>query len=201
VRIARRGVFAVASAAALAAVCAAASSSTEAARGQQDTCAPRWRVVASGAGVPDLHDVAAVSPTDVWVVGARGPQRKSVIARWDGRKLRIVREFKTLGILGIAAASANDLWAVGYDGKTERPLVMRWNGRRWRIVATPRLRFDAHLADIVTLSRNDVWVVGTIGASHFRPLFVHWDGRRLRVRAIWHEGSLGRIDGTASGPV
>lgn len=57
---------------------------------------PRWHVVAKGKHVPDLYDVSALSPTDVWAVGSRGgyePSSTPLAAHWDGGRLQVMRPF------------------------------------------------------------------------------------------------------------
>jgi hypothetical protein len=184
-------------------------------------CAPSWRAVAT-AQVPNLADVVALSPTDVWAVGAKGqPYQTPVIVHWDGRKLRAFRAFRpsvavqysgekpgTSGTLdGIAAFSSNDIWAVGTDGNFSsgqfgsspgRPVVEHWDGTMWRVVTTPRLRAGGTLDDVAALSRTDVWAVGQVGT---RPLAELWDGRRWRVINIGQEGALYAVDGASTGNV
>ena len=176
-------------------------------------CTPRWHDVAS-VGVPDLADIAALSPTDVWAVGlASEGSDTPVIAHWDGRKLAVMRAFRpsfklekglTAGSLtGIVAVSPTDIWAVGTDGNgfearpepglagPGRPVVEHWNGKRWRVVPTPNLPAGAGLSSVTALSRDDVWTVGQVGN---RPLAEHWDGRRWKVFDMRREGTLSAVD-------
>jgi hypothetical protein len=179
--------------------------------GTDSGCTPRWRVVATS-DVPDLAAVAALSPTDVWAVGTRGPEfhPAPVIAHWDGHKLHVFQPFrpsihvprlhsKAGSLTGIAAVSATDVWAVGTDGygfqgEPGRPVVEHWDGRSWRAVETPRLRVGAELAGVKALSPDDVWAVGQVGT---RPLAEHWDGRRWRVIDMRREGALYAVDGAS----
>jgi hypothetical protein len=151
------------------------------------------------AGVPELSDLVALSPTDVWAVGKSraGPASSMpVIAHWDGRRLHVARAFRPSGRSGeltaIAALSRRNLWAVGTVA--ERPLVEHWNGRYWKVVATPHLRSAARLSGVAALSGDDVWAVGSVGGS---PLSEHWDGRRWRVVEMHREGELAAVDGTS----
>jgi hypothetical protein len=170
------------------------------------SCIPRWRAVAS-ANVPNLADVAALSPTDVWAVGAKRPGAQTIpaIAHWDGRKLKVVQAFRRSSkqrsgsLTGISAVSSREVWAVGTEGgggKIDLPVVEHWNGTRWQVVETRRLRTGAELWGITAISQKDVWVVGQVDT---RPLAEHWDGRRWRLINMRREGALFAVDGASAG--
>jgi hypothetical protein len=170
------------------------------------SCVPRWRTVASS-NVPNLVDVAALSPTDVWAVGTKGSddQRIPVIVHWNGRKLEVVQGFRLSSnrrsgsLTGVSALSSRDVWAVGFEGgdrKIDLPVVEHWNGTRWQAVPTRRLRMGAELWGIKAISQNDVWVVGQ---NDTRPLSEHWDGRRWRLIDMRREGALFAVDSASAG--
>jgi hypothetical protein len=82
-----------------------------------------WQVVPSPQATSPslLSAVAAVSATDVWVVGSQGSDTaffQTLIEHWNGRSWQIVPSpspgsFSTQ-LSGVAAVSAKDVWAVGY---------------------------------------------------------------------------------------
>ena len=174
-----RGAVAIA---AMSAVLVAGASGSPGSRLTGDACAGRWRVVATGAKVPSLNEVAAISPTNVWAVGGSNEDAETampVIVHWDGKRLRSYRGFKPSGRYGelnaISAVAPDDVWAVGVDGQFRgRPVVMHWNGRAWKRTATPRVRGDARLNGIAAMSSSDVWAVGW---DQNGALVMHWNGR------------------------
>jgi hypothetical protein len=186
------------------------ASGSEASSRGSEACAVRWRVVATGAKVPALSAVAAISSTDVWAVGGNvtgyaGGERP-VVAHWDGRRLRSQRAFKPSGELtAVAAVAADDVWAVGVEGGFDgRPFVMHWDGRGWKRVATPGVRGAARLDGVAALSSGDVWAVGR---DENGPLVMHWDGRAwslVSLRGVTLGGvvrshtSLSAVDGKSS---
>jgi hypothetical protein len=160
----------------------------------------RWRVVVSGARVPDFAAVSALSSRDVWAVGSAriGGRRVPVAAHWNGRAVRVLRPFARLpgAFSDVDAVSRRDVWALGSltAGAAQTPLVTHWNGRRWRRVPTPALG-DARLTAIAALPRGQVWVVGrrrvhvsvTDPAEEGeleRPFVLHRQGGRWQLHDI-----------------
>src|SRR6516164_7421104 len=92
--------------------------------------------------------VTALSPADVWAVGA-GPgvptggfsaHPTSVIEHWDGTACSVVPSPNpnpqgNNGLVAVAAVSAGDVWAVGHQ--LLGPFTEHWNGKNWTIVTTP----------------------------------------------------------------
>lgn len=151
-------------------------------------CSPRWRVVAETSG-PWLSDVAALSPTDVWMVGSSGdPRRRSSAAiHWDGRLLRRYVPFRAGraggGVLWrVSAVAPEDVWAWGEDGKgrSGRDVVVHWNGREWEELPSPSLPGRAYSYDFAATGSNSAWLVGG-GMADNRPLVMHWDGTRWGI--------------------
>jgi hypothetical protein len=111
-------------------------------------------------------DVRATS--QVWTLAASYLRMMShpdvePVLRWDGRRQRIVYDYRGGGDLrDLAAVSATDVWFVG--GTTSGPglpLIRHWNGRSWRIQRTP---FDGlrgtTLEDVAALSATEIWAAG-----------------------------------------
>lgn len=164
-----------------------------------------WRVVASGAKVPPLNDVVALSRNDVWIVGGgwdeeRGEATPPMIVHWNGKRL----QYRTLigddvgELRHVAATDADDVWVV--DGDTG---LMHWDGRQWKR-ARPPSQSGAYLSDVAALAANDVWLVGTRGSrgsASARPYLTHWDGARWRVfdvgRVVRAPSELYAVDGVS----
>jgi hypothetical protein len=140
-----------------------------------------------------LSALAAISPSDVWTVGAwyRPISTPGTLTEhWNGSAWSIVPSPNvTQGyneLYGIAAGSSTDVWAVGYHNiaayGSEKTMALHWNGSRWSVVPTRNLGPNANfLLAASAVASDDVWAVG-LGASTSnevgRPLIQHWDGAR-----------------------
>jgi hypothetical protein len=120
----------------------------------------------SSTSVANLGAVAALSPTNVWAVGARpGPPPgdiAAVVEHWDGASWSFVPSpnpdpiGNLSSLTGIAAISANDICAAGdaHNG----PFIEHWNGRKWSLISTPSGVAD--LNGVTALSDGTVVAVG-----------------------------------------
>jgi len=132
-----------------------------------------------------LAAMSAVSPSDVWAVGAtaRDPdlQLTTLVEHWNGSSWRIVPApdvALSVGpkqpgdlLTGVAAVSIRDVWAVGASARSfidsngntvdrAQTLAEHWNGTRWSVVPTPDESPDDGLVAVSALSASDVWAVG-----------------------------------------
>jgi len=102
--------------------------------------------------------VTALSPADVWAVGA-GPgvptggfsaHPTSVIEHWNGTSWTVVPSPNpnpqgNNGLGAVAAVSSANVWAVGEQ--LQGPFTEHWDGTSWSIVATPAgVRFFGAMA-------------------------------------------------------
>src|SRR5262245_56872006 len=96
--------------------------------------------------IPELVDVGASSPSDVWAVGENDADFSTPVAEhWNGTTWQEmfagnpdVRE--NGGLFGVSALSATDAWAVGsQDTPGSGALAVFWNGSDWSAVPTPAL--------------------------------------------------------------
>lgn len=145
-----------------------------------------WSVVSSlnvGSGDNMLTGVAAISPTDVWVVGRY--QTQPLIEHYNGSSWTIVPGAAPKGnfvnFYTIAAASANDIWIVGdyIKGGHFKTLIERWNGNKWSIVSSPSPgSLSNSLNGIAVISANSIWAVGSYvsGSNPIQTLTEHWNG-------------------------
>jgi hypothetical protein len=118
-----------------------------------------------------LDGVAAISPTDVWVVGDQARAAFSstpLIARWNGHAWRRYRLQAPFGLGALSVVSPDDIWAAGGLGGTG--VVAHWNGSRWRLVPHPAM--DGPSSDIAAVSASDVWALHPV---------MRWNGRRWTV--------------------
>ena len=122
-----------------------------------------WHLLANPTGTngfspaDSLNGVAAVSSTDVWVVGRRlGPAQPgsaspqyvstTLILHWNGTQWSIVPSVNPSAssnmLNSVAASAANDVWAVGEyvnASNAQLPLIEHWDGAAWHVAATPDL--------------------------------------------------------------
>src|SRR5262249_15305031 len=120
--------------------------------------------------------VAAISASDVWIVGADdastppgqlAPLHTTLIEHWDGTAWSIVPSPNSASggyLAGVAALSSTNVWAVGstdgvYIGQT---LIEHWDGATWSIVPSPSPSgaTNSYLAGVAGNAANDVWAVG-----------------------------------------
>jgi photosystem II stability/assembly factor-like uncharacterized protein len=154
-----------------------------------------------GAG---LNGVAALSPTDVWVVGSRsqpsGRTIRPLIEHYDGTSWSLAPGVggHSARLYGVAAGSPSDVWAVG--PKRRRSLVANWDGSVWR-QNVMSVRPELHA---VTLEANgDPIVVGRIpvqdgSAIHYEPFASEWDGSAWTVQDTPTVGTDDDLAGVAS---
>ncbi|MGH2390179.1 MAG: hypothetical protein ACRDIE_18425, partial [Chloroflexota bacterium] len=136
-----------------------------------------------------LAGVAAISGSDLWVVGTNfntgaSPLPAPLIEHWDGKIWHIVTPPKSVGDLAaVAVVSATDVWAVGRTYGAEgvyRTLILHYNGRRWSVVPNPVTAGISFLSAVAASSSDDVWTAGMETNAHQESQAVveHWDGRR-----------------------
>lgn len=139
----------------------------------------------------DLDDITALSPTDIWAVGAQSPPgqpyllagpSQPLVLHWNGQQWNVVSapgSGATSWFTQITALSATDIWAIGSFQQTvpaisptrETPtptytLIERWDGQQWSVVKSPSPGTqDNTLIGITALSPNDAWAVGQDGST------------------------------------
>lgn len=178
----------------------------------------RWTVVRSPNPSPQgtyLTAVSAISPADMWAVGAEWRDDTStpgtLTVHWNGTRWSLVPSpnfnegYNELH--GVDAVSSTDVWAVGYHNialyGSEKTMALHWDGAQWTIVPTRNMGPNANiLEDVAALASNDVWAVG-LGASTSnqvgRPLVQHWDGTRWSLARLPRLGSgFGSLNGVAA---
>lgn len=143
-----------------------------------------------------LLDVSAISPNNIWAVGYShdyGGSWLTLIEHWNGTQWSIVSSPNPRPVenylRGVSVVSPNDVWAVGYWVANvggygyNRTLIEHWDGTQWSVVPSPNVGTNNNrLDDVVALSENDVWAVGsyTLGAGGL-TLIEHWDGSQWSV--------------------
>jgi hypothetical protein len=143
-----------------------------------------------------LTDVTSVSADDAWTIGQATSVSRTVepfTAHWDGTAWTEVEFPGLAGNRYLTAVSAvrDAAFAVGYDAVTPADTIVStalaagarettfarayiFKGGKWSVVDTPvATKAGSVLTDVIALSVDDVWAVGTAGGT---GLFLHWDG-------------------------
>jgi hypothetical protein len=85
-------------------------------------------------------------------------------------------------MFGVSAISSNNVWALASYADAQNvnhTSAARWNGSTWSLVPIPTLPLGATLYDLVAISGNDVWVVGSTSSQ--TTLTMHWNGSQWSV--------------------
>jgi len=115
-----------------------------------------------------IQGVAAISPTDAWLVGYRDA---AVTEHWDGTSWTIVPA-TGYALYAVTALSFDDVWAVGH-GEGGFPLVLQWDGVSWTSFPAPG---TGSLFGAAGLGSADVWAVGADVEDPTQAFADHWDG-------------------------
>lgn len=147
---------------------------------------------------PTLTSVAALAPSDVWVLGQPGSKSADVYLHWNGASWHLFRgpnispRFGSAAMQAIATDHLGRLWAAGGwmrgNGEAGVPgggIVERWNGRRWEV--NRHFAWREPLTMMAPVAPDDVWAVaggyfttsGTYGISPVQVL--HWNGTTWKV--------------------
>ena len=126
-----------------------------------------------------LTDIAFVSPTDVWVVGAvSGATPAALTMHFNGLQWTRVPA-PSAALLAVTALANNNVWAAGVQlGRST--VIEHWNGTSWKVVTSPNTGTATALNSISAISPTDIWAAGCnrcgdVGGSA-PALIEHWDG-------------------------
>jgi hypothetical protein len=168
-----------------------------------------WKVVPSpdpGSSNNFLNGIRAVSPSNIWAVGAfsnGGGSDQTLILHWDGKSWQQM-ESPTPGgsadLNAVRAVSASSVWAVGssFSKGTERALIMRLTGAGWKQVPSPAPGQDSDLFGVAASSSRDAWAVGDFSSGgKEKTLIVHWNGNRWQQQASPDPGTINALEGVA----
>lgn len=149
-------------------------------------------------------DVGALSPTDVWAVGLRGPSSQSNTAswHWDGHRwtrVRVPHPGERSRLEAITAVSSTDIWAAGWTNLPQTvPLMVHWDGTSWSEVQTPSVlgTFTA----LTSTSNDDVWAVGDRNDDD-TGVIEHYDGTQWTLADEQPPGYLSGISARSTSDV
>jgi hypothetical protein len=148
-----------------------------------------------------LSDVAASSPKNAWVMGARDDDSASFTLHWNGRKWTqspLVIDGGVFTAYGISTSSPKDVWAVGNAASSN--LIIHFNGRKWSV--SDILPANESLSAIAVSGAHG-WAVGTgPGPNGALPLALRlasskWKTIRLTHSPLGSFGGVSAVGGTA----
>jgi hypothetical protein len=140
-----------------------------------------------------LFGAAALSPSDVWVVGDQegADNRFETLAEhWNGSRWTVVPtpDPGSSGdhLYAVTAIAPDDVWAVGQQLGSQAPdqaLIEHWNGAIWSVVPSPSQTTGSTMLDGVAAANGQAWAVGEhdSAAGGGRPLVEHYQGGTWRV--------------------
>ncbi len=146
----------------------------------------------------NLISVAAITPSDAWVVGYRNAINRNgrflydpLARHWDGTKWAVSDVSLPAGhcstLSAVAAVASNDVWAVGgpnfnCENRGDiAALIEHWDGSEWLTVSSPTPA-NKVLTGVAAIASNDVWAVGYFGTVLTTyTLAEHWDGSQWNV--------------------
>lgn len=126
-----------------------------------------------------LNAVAALSNTDVWVVGSRDPRYRHgpLIEHWDGTRWRVVDFSFPLNtrLDSISELSPSDVWVGGeYSPETSTnavlPVLAHFDGMTWSDVPTPGNGLQSSIAGLYQNSDGVFSVGAALPALQFRQI-------------------------------
>jgi hypothetical protein len=157
-----------------------------------------------------LTGVAALSPTNVWVVGYVVDSVTSIehalVLHWDGLLWAVVDPGRATGVgrsalLDVETSAEDDLWAVGYLHND--PLIVHFDGEEWTRGETP---IPGTTNAVWPVSPTDVWAVGSPiqhlqGSAWAAAAEVRAEGELFGVAAVGAEDvwAVGMRTGSAGG--
>lgn len=161
----------------------------------------RWSVAKNWGQSSELTGVVAVNSRDVWVFGTSADGSRTV-GTWhfNGRTWQPVNAVGA-DIYRASAVSVHDIWAIAAGPKVDS--IERFGTRGWRHIRTGRVLVGVRWHDILAVSRNEVWILGTAPSSHGsgRLVLAHWNGRHWMRFDTSLEAWAGQLASVGSGSI
>jgi hypothetical protein len=168
-----------------------------AASGSARASSDAWYEVYQANTRGSFMSVAAISKTNMWVVGEAWNKKgafvyRPLIRHYDGGSWKTVTipgspRFESVGVL---ASAANNVWVFGETAsELDNTVMYRYDGSHWRKV--PLLADSVLLGPAVVLSPRNVWAVGSCGDIFVRGCALsdsvfHWNGSRWQGYGFDH---------------
>ena len=149
-----------------------------------------------------VNATAVFGPADTWAFGENIMTGQPLVSRFDGHTWH--KTAVPVVPQGASALSPSAIWITGplTSSSPANPTfaISRWDGSSWHTTDFPQLSLPAGTSllstDILALSRNDVWVTGSLqGGQGAAPGFV-----LLHLTASgWHQVTVPFPPGSLSG--
>lgn len=175
-----------------------------------------WKAVTSPSPgqLSGLGDVKAVSPNDVWAVGAyfnHAGNQQTLVEHWNGKAWKVVSSPSPgtyyNGLAKLAILSPKNIWAVGSSssGETSQTLVEQWNGRTWQVIPSLNAPHSIYsdLGSVVAIAANDIWAVGSsesYSSYETSTLIERWSGSSWQIVPSPNVGTHGSLLADAAAP-
>ncbi len=137
----------------------------------------------------ELDAVDALTPTNVWAVGAYAKRRtqKALVEHWDGTGWQWISvpglgsSTKASNLTSVTATSPADIWAAGSLGM--HTLLEHWDGTRWTQVKSPNPgRSENVLNGVSADSETNARTVGdSFDGNRAAGLTALWNGSTWRI--------------------
>jgi hypothetical protein len=160
-----------------------------------------WTQVTAPTGT-SASDVAAISPTDAWLVGQKR-FRDTLAEHWDGTSWTRVHTptptntvvDSNARLFSVSAVGSDDVWAVGRyttDAEEGASLALHWNGTSWTKVHLPAPGVSRSLFGVYAVSPSLAWAVGDYNptsSSIAHGLLLQWNGTAWKQVPVPQPGS------------
>lgn len=166
--------------------------------GQTRSKSFRWDRQRITSKLTNLSGVSGVTPSDVFVVGARG-----TVLHFDGTRWKEQKSGTSRNLSAVWALSPTDVFAVGFDG-----LILHFDGETWRRQASGTTRTLSAIwgdspSNVVAVGRSGtivrydgkVWRAEGSGTRH--DLLAVWGSSAPDVYAGGARGTLLHFDGSS----
>lgn len=133
----------------------------------------------------ELTDIAVLSPSDIWAVGAvSGATPAALTIHFNGLQWSRVPA-PPAALLAVTSLATNNVWAAGVQ-QGRNTVIEHWDGTSWKVVSSPNTGTASVLNSISAISPTDIWAAGCnacgdVGGS-VPALIEHWNGTAWSVK-------------------
>ncbi len=157
--------------------------------------------------ISNLTDMAAISPTNVWISGRSADKNfnpaGALLLNWNGSKVTAysnpLQNDPTASLAGISGDSAGDVWTVGDN--SAGAIIEHWNGDAWSSVMPSFNIANTLLNSVKAFSPNDVWVGGNQNGQPFAAVYNGATWTQQTITSDATTGFINSISGTTANDV
>jgi hypothetical protein len=115
-----------------------------------------------------IRSVWAISPSDIWAVGAAATVLHYDGTSWTATPAANIPLTTATQLNSVWASASNDVWAVGSAGK-----IIHYDGSKWALSASGAQR---DLRSISGVNGQSIWAVGLAASATMPGEFWRWNG-------------------------